>query len=112
MNNDLDELALNLTKYKTLKEKQDYLLSMGRTQHIVSESKLSKILSEQDPERFINVGAIFYYRKDNDSERKYKNICIKNAEALYEHNPLIFEFYDEYINGYDYSILQQQSIKK
>jgi hypothetical protein len=102
-NHNLDDLALNLLERKTLLQKQEYLLQEGRVQHIIEESKLSKILSKQNPDRFVNVGAIFYFRKDNDSDRKYRNICIRNAEYLYEHHPLIFEFYDEYINGTDYS---------
>ena len=102
MEKDLDKIAEELFKCRTLLSKQDYLINNGREQHIKEKSGLSWALSTIDPERFINVGSFFYYRKDSDSEKKYKKICLINGKFLYENYPLIFEFYDEWLNGYTY----------
>ena len=95
----LEEMAKELTEYRTLAEKDSYLRENGRIQHIKLNSMASRVLSAEDPGRFCNVGSYFYYRKPEDSDRKYRNICKANGEYLYELYPLIFEFYDEYANG-------------
>ena len=101
-NKSLDTMAEELIQYKTLNEKQTYLAQNGRLSHIIPGSKISKTLSEIDPQRFLNIGANFYFHKDSDSNLKYQKICIHNAEYLYEYFPLIFEFYDEYLNSINY----------
>lgn len=111
-NNHLDSIAKALVEHKTLMEKQACLLSYGRTFHIAPGSSTSKVLSDIYPERFSNIGSNFYFRKDTDTDKKYQNICIKAAEYLYEYYPLIFEFYDEYMNGITYNESQNYYKKK
>ncbi len=95
---DLESMALEMVGH-TLEEKEAYLLENNRVAHIPVDSKLSKVFSEQDKKRFENVGACFYFRKENDSELKYQRICKMVGEYLFEKNPVVFEFYDEFING-------------
>ena len=45
-------MAEELIQYKTLNEKQTYLAQNGRLSHIIPGSKISKTLSEIDPQRF------------------------------------------------------------
>ena len=102
MREELDLMAQELMGYRTLAEKEMYLIEQGRIPHIEKDSKVSKVLSAEDPDRFCKIGSYFYYRKEEDSDRKYRNICRINGEYLYEKFPLIFEFYDEYINDISY----------
>ncbi len=111
-NNHLDDIAKELVEHKTLLEKQACLLSHGRTFHIAPGSGVSKVLSDIYPERFSNIGSNFYFRKDSDTDKKYQSICIRDAEYLYEFYPLIFEFYDEYMNGMSYDEEQKCHKKK
>ena len=96
---DLESMALELVEHRTLKEKEEYLLSHNRVAHIPKYSKLSYVLEEIDSERFARIGACFYHRRESDSDRKYHNICVGNGKSLFEEHPLIFEFYDELLNG-------------
>ena len=104
MEDNLYSMAEELFECKTLEKKQEYLIKKGRVQHIMNESGYSWALSEADPDRFINVGSNFYYRKPNDTIRKYNTICLNNGKYIYEHYPLIFEFYDELMNGITYEV--------
>ena len=104
---ELEVMAQELVKHRTLEEKREYLLEQGRVQHIPEDSKLSWALSIAYPERFCNIGSYFYYRKPQDSDKKFFNICIVNGRYLYEKYPIIFEFYDEYVNGISYEEEQE-----
>ena len=100
---DLEIMAIELMNYHTLEEKEEYLLEKGRIAHIPKNSKLSKIISKIEEKRFYRIGDFFYCRKEEDTDQKYYKICIMNGEFLFENYPLLFEFYDEYVNGYTYT---------
>jgi len=105
---ELEIMSQELLEHKTLMEKKEYLLEQGRVQHIPEDTKLSTALSEAYPERFCNIGSYFYHRKFQDSDKKYFNICLVNGKYLYEKFPIIFEFYDEYVNGISYEEEQEK----
>ena len=93
------EIIAKLLENKNLSEKERILVLAGRIQHIAFETGKSSELIKEDPQRFINVGSKTLNREDCKSEEDYKEACISNAAFLYERSPLIFEFYDELMNG-------------
>ena len=102
-------MAIEIAKCRTLDEKEEFLLSNNRISHIPKESKLSKILSRENPKRFSKVGEFFYFRSEEDSLQKYHDICKMVGEYMFEKYPILFEFYDEYLNGYTYD---EENIKQ
>ena len=54
---------------------------------------------QENPERFIRIGSKSVDRNKFSTLDEYNRACMSNAAYLYERFPLIFEFYDELMNG-------------
>lgn len=103
----LEEIAKKMTQMKNLGQQEELLESLGRQQHIAYETGASVQLAKENPERFMRIGSKTIDRASyGKSDEEYKKACISNAEYLYERFPIIFEFYDELMNG----IVQQEDI--
>ena len=94
----LDDIAKKMSKMK-LGEQEDLLESLGRTRHIEFETGESERLAEEDPARFFRVGYKLVGDARGKSDEEYARSCIETAKYIYERNPIIFEFYDELMNG-------------
>lgn len=93
------EEAREKMKGMSLREQEEYLESIGRKSHIEIESGQSEEESKKNPERFIKVGSQTADREECESDEEYKEMCLSDAKILYEKFPVIFEFYDELVNG-------------
>ena len=104
----LEDIARKMS-HMNVGEQEGLLRSLGRIQHIEFETGESTKLARENPERFMKIGSKTIDRKSyGQSDEEYKKACISNAKFLYERFPLIFEFYDELMNG----IVLQETIKQ
>ncbi len=102
-----EEIAKKLEQLK-LGQAEELLKSIGRKQHIEYETGESEKLVQENPERFFKIGSRTISKENmNKNKEKYEKDCIENAKYLYECCPIIFEFYDELMNG-----ITQQNVSK
>lgn len=105
---ELDELVSN--PHVDFGHKRAILEMYGRKQHIPYETGRSFDLAKVNPMRFYNIGVKTFPReKFKGTSEEYIKACVSNAIYLYERFPIVFEFYDELING---NVIKEASTDK
>ena len=83
-----------------LNDAEAFLNIIGRTKHINLDNGDVLSVVQANPERFARIGSRTLDKNHyNKSNAEYYAACIRNAEFLYKEFPLLFEFYDELVNG-------------
>ena len=99
---DLEKIAGRMSSL-TMGECCDLLESIGRREHIKYDGKVLNRLTDEEPERLKKIGSRTINRETFEgTDEEYDRECISSARYLYEYFPIIFEFYDELMNGIVY----------